>query len=378
MARESYFGDWAPYVPVAQRRLQAERKAAALKKKGQICKPVAIEGRTIARSVWGKAWCDNLEAYSDYANRLPRGRTYVRNGSVIDLRIDAGKIKALVSGSEVYRVEIDVHPLEAALWKAIVEESTGKVDSLIELLQGRLSKAVMEVVTRRGTGLFPLPRQLGFRCSCPDAASMCKHVAATLYGVGARLDAEPELLFRLRHVEPNDLIRQIGDLAAPALPTAAQGQLERADLSALFGIDLDDAPAGTAATPPRPVVVPDMPAAQSPPSDSSPTGRRPGKKPKAAIPVILAPSSTPAVPKAAKAAVAEKKRAKTVTAGELIARGIPRHMIQAWLGSGVLLATAQRGEYRTTQQTEAKIKDYAILIEQKITRRTCANCLRLR
>jgi uncharacterized Zn finger protein len=362
MGRGSYFGDWVPYVSVAQRRLQAERKAAALRKKGQICRPVAIEGRTIARSVWGKAWCDNLEAYSDYANRLPRGRTYVRNGSVIDLRIDAGKVKALVSGSEVYRVEIDVHPLEAALWKAIVEESTGKVDSLIEVLQGRLSKAVMEVVTRRGTGLFPLPRQLGFRCSCPDAASMCKHVAATLYGVGARLDAEPELLFRLRHVEPHDLIRQIGDLAAPALP-AAQGQLEGADLSALFRIDLDDAPAGTAAMPPGPAA-PGVPAAQSPPADSSSAGGRPRKKLKAAGPAIPAisaipaPSAAPAVPKVIKTAGAEKKRAKTVTAGELIARGVPRHMIHAWLVSGVLLATAQRGTYRTTQQTETKIKGY--------------------
>src|SRR5690349_14360754 len=109
------FGGWAPYVPVAKRRLQAERKVAALRKKGQVCNPVTLEGRMIARSFWGKSWCDNLEAYSDFANRLPRGRTYVRNGSVIDLRIDAGKVSALVSGSEVYRVEISVHPLEARL-----------------------------------------------------------------------------------------------------------------------------------------------------------------------------------------------------------------------------------------------------------------------
>src|SRR5450755_2487615 len=153
-----YFGDWAPYVSVAQRRRQAERKAAALVKMGQICQPVAIEGRTIARSFWGKAWCDNLEAYSDFANRLPRGRTYVRNGSVIDLRIDTGKVNALVSGSEVYRVELSVHRLEATMWNAIVKECTGKVASLIEVLQGRLSNAVMEVVTRQGKGLFPLPR----------------------------------------------------------------------------------------------------------------------------------------------------------------------------------------------------------------------------
>ena len=345
------FGDWAPYVPVAQRRLQAERKAAALKKKGRICKPVVIEGRTIARSFWGRAWCDNLEAYSDFANRLPRGRTYVRNGSVIDLCIEAGKVSALVSGSEVYRVEIGVQPLEAATWQAIVRESTGQVASLIELLQGRLSKAVMEIVTRRGTGLFPLPRQLGFRCSCPDAASMCKHVAATLYGVGARLDDEPELLFRLRHVEPQDLIRQIGDLPALASP-AAQGRLERTDLSALFGIDLGDAPAAMAEPPPR-AVAPGVAAQRSPPMEL-PAGKRSGKRDTAG-PVQPA---APAVPAAAGTTRGQKNLGKTIKAGELIALGIPRHMIQAWLGSGVLLGTALRGVYRTTQQTEARIGAY--------------------
>ena len=353
MGRSDY-GGWAPYVPVAQRRRQAERKAAALMKKGQVCRPVHIEGRAIARSFWGKAWCDNLEAYSDYANRLPRGRTYVRNGSVIDLRIDHGKVSALVSGSEVYRVEIGVQALEAAMWKAIVKESTGKVASLIEVLQGRLSKAVMEVVTRQGTGLFPLPRQLGFRCSCPDAASMCKHVAAVLYGVGARLDAEPELLFRLRQVEPHDLIRQVGDLPAMAAP--AEGRLERTDLSALFGIDLDEVPAVPAAPaepPPRAMAA--GKAVKPSPSGEPPADRRPGAR-KAAGAV---PSSSPAVTAAAKKKPgARKEGGRTLKAAELIARGIPRHMIQAWLNSGVLLATTLRGAYRTTPQTEARIEAY--------------------
>jgi uncharacterized Zn finger protein len=346
-----YFGDWAPYVSVAQRRRQAERKAAALVKMGQICQPVAIEGRTIARSFWGKAWCDNLEAYSDFENRLPRGRTYVRNGSVIDLRIDTGKVNALVSGSEVYRVELSVHRLEATMWNAIVKECTGKVASLIEVLQGRLSNAVMEVVTRQGKGLFPLPRQLDFRCSCPDAASMCKHVAATLYGVGARLDDEPELLFRLRQVEPQDLIQQLSDVPAMASP-AAQGRLQTTDLSALFGIDLDDASAKITEPSPR-AVPPGEPATQSPPIDL-PAGKRSGKLKT----VSAARSPSPALPGTVKTTSSEKKRSKTITASELIARGIPRHMIQAWLSSGVLLGTTQRGVYRTAQQTEARIKGY--------------------
>ena len=333
----NYDDHWAPYVPVAQRRLQARQEAAALAKNGHRCQPVTIEGRAIAKSFWGKAWCDNLESYSDFANRLPRGRTYVRNGSVIDLQIEAGRVLARVSGSDVYRIEIGVQPLAAAKWAAIVKECSGQVASVIELLQGRLSKAVMETVTRRGEGLFPLPRQISLHCSCPDAASMCKHVAATLYGVGARLDNEPELLFRLRHADPQELIRQAGNVPAMA-PSDTQDAFDGADLSALFGIELDDAPAGPAAPPP---------AAGAP-------SRKSARQPK---PVVPLPSAVPA--KGTRTAAPRRARSRTVTAGELIARGVTRHMIQNWLVSGVLLRTGQRGVYRTTPQTETRIVAYA-------------------
>ena len=108
-----YYDDygWKPYVPVAQRRAQAAREVAKRVKKGQKIYPVRIEGRTIASTFWGKAWCTNLESYSDYANRLPRGRTYVRNGSVVHLKIDKGRIEALVSGSELYEIQIDIAAL---------------------------------------------------------------------------------------------------------------------------------------------------------------------------------------------------------------------------------------------------------------------------
>src|ERR1700745_782955 len=97
-------GEWRPYVSVAQRQAKAMRKIAQLKKKGCVVSPVEIEGRGIAATFWGKAWCENLELYSDYANRLPRGRTYLRNGSVIDLQIAFGEVKALVSGSALSKV----------------------------------------------------------------------------------------------------------------------------------------------------------------------------------------------------------------------------------------------------------------------------------
>src|SRR6266508_1479592 len=179
--------EWRAYGPAAQRRRQAERELQRYRKKGQAVSPVVIEGRTIARTFWGKAWCDNLEAYSDFANRLPRGRNYDRNGSVVNLQIAQGKVTARVAGSDLYKIEIKIKPLAAKLWKSIQKECAGKIDSLMELLQGRLSAAVMEIVTRPERGLFPTPREIELDCSCPDWADLCKHVAASLYGVGARL-----------------------------------------------------------------------------------------------------------------------------------------------------------------------------------------------
>jgi len=245
---------WKPYVSVAERRRKAEREMDKLRKKGHPVSPVAIEGRTIARTFWGKAWCDNLEGYSDYENRLPRGRTYVRNGSVVDLQIAPGEVKAMVSGSELYRVEVKVSAVPKRRWTAICGDCAGAIDSLVELLQGRFSKGVMERICRQKTGLFPAPEEIELSCSCPDWASMCKHVAAVLYGIGARLDEQPELLFRLRMVDEKDLIAKAGS----GLPLSKKGLakdkvLAVGDVSALFGIEMatgqEGAPAKTARAP---------------------------------------------------------------------------------------------------------------------------------
>jgi uncharacterized Zn finger protein len=234
--------EWRPYVPVAVRRQNATREIARFRKKGQPLAPIVIQGRTIARSFWGKAWCDNLERYSDFANRLPRGRTYVRNGSVMDLQLGLGTVKALVSGSELYRISVVITPLPSTRWRAVVRECAGKIGSLVELLQGRFSRAVMEMLIRRETGLFPAAKEIAFECSCPDWATMCKHVAATLYGVGARLDAEPELFFRLRRVDQLDLLTAA---SSGAVLGAAQGggtrkRIADTALTEVFGIELDE------------------------------------------------------------------------------------------------------------------------------------------
>jgi uncharacterized Zn finger protein len=238
MSRD-YGGGWAPYVPVAERRRKAARLAERLRKKGQVLAPVTITGRAIAITVWGKAWCDNMESYRDYESRLPRGRTYVRNGSVLDLQIKPGEVTALVNGSELYRITVSIKPLPAAAWKRICADCAGRIDSLVELLQGRFSKGVMERLCHQQNGLFPRPADIRFRCSCPDHAVMCKHVAAVLYGVGARLDHEPELLFRLRAVDAAELVAGIeADLPmAKAAPTAGK-VLHDDEVAALFGLDM--------------------------------------------------------------------------------------------------------------------------------------------
>lgn len=260
---------WRPYVPVAQRRANAARELAKLaKKSGASVSPVIPEGRTIARTFWGRAWCDNLEAYSDYANRLPRGRTYVRNGSVVDLQIARGKVTARVAGSELYRIEIKIKPLAGALWKSIQTECAGKIDSLIELLQGQLSSAVMQIVTRRERGLFPTPREIELDCSCPDWAALCKHVAASLYGVGARLDQQPELLFLLRGVDPADLISRAYAAEAVRQSTRpdAAGAMSETELEDVFGIEL--APASAPAPAPAALSKVSVPSAPHPKSGS--------------------------------------------------------------------------------------------------------------
>ncbi|MBI2606458.1 MAG: hypothetical protein HYW49_10310 [Deltaproteobacteria bacterium] len=234
-----YYGGWAPYVSVGERRRQAAKKVAAMQKKGKTVNPVQIEGRAIARTFWGKAWCDNLEAYSDFENRLPRGRTYVRNGSVVDLQIGKGEVTALVSGSSLYKVKIGIHALEKNRWEAIIGHCSGQIDSLVELLQGKFSRGVMEIITCKERGLFPSPKHISMDCSCPDWATMCKHVAAVLYGVGARLDEKPELFFQLRNVDHSELITAAGTATAVARTAKPGKVLKSSNLSGLFGIDLD-------------------------------------------------------------------------------------------------------------------------------------------
>ena len=245
MSRYSYhgYGGFPPYVSVARRKTQAAKKIKALQKKGFAISPVQLEGRTIAKTFWGKSWCSNLEAYSDFSNRLPRGRSYLRNGSVLDLQIAKGEVTALVNGSSVYTVNIAIKALEKNHWQALIKECSGQIDSLVELLQGKFSKAVMGIITDKQKGLFPSPQQISLDCSCPDGAVMCKHVAAALYAVGARLDEKPELFFELRHVDHIELI-SAGTTGITTQRTTDK-VLKAENLSDIFGIEIDSGEAVT-------------------------------------------------------------------------------------------------------------------------------------
>jgi uncharacterized Zn finger protein len=228
-----------PYVSAAQRKAKARREVAKREKKGQQLLPVHVEGLKLGKTFWGKAWCEHIETFSDFQSRLPRGKTYVRNESIVDLQVRTGMITAMVMGSELYTIRVRITPLSAAQWRSIKKKTAGQINSLVELLQGKLSDAVMQSVTGQTDGLFPKPGQIEMECSCPDAAEMCKHLAAVLYGVGCRLDEQPELLFKLRGVDHTELITEATRAASVSTDVGNRKTIAVSDLNAVFGIEID-------------------------------------------------------------------------------------------------------------------------------------------
>ena len=237
------FSDYE-YISVAQLKKRALQKIKSLQESGEQVDPVeaASSRGLIAKSFWGKAWCKHLEAYSDYEHRLPRGRSYIRHGAVVDLKIQPQQVTALVYGSELYKLTINIDALQPEKWAAIKARCQGKIGSLIELLQGKLSNEIMAIVMDPEDGLFPQPNEIHFDCNCPDWADLCKHVAAALYGVGVRLDTAPELLFKLRGVDHQELIAidsVVSDMTT-GKTSRRRRNLQADALSDVFGIDLEN------------------------------------------------------------------------------------------------------------------------------------------
>lgn len=310
MGHWSYF---PPYVPVAEKKARAARKLAQLQKKNPDIQPVLIEGRAITTTWWGRAWNQNLERYADYSNRIGRGRSYVRHGMVLDLKIQPGCVGALVQGtrSKPYKITIMINPLNQSTWKRIIRECEGKFDSLPRLLEGKFPKELGQIFTAHGKGLFPTPKEINFSCSCPDWAYMCKHVAAALYGIGARLDQDPLLFFKLRKVDVNELIGKTVTQKTRSLLKKAKKKsgrvMEGADLGNLFGIDLEEDMAyGTSEKkPPKKAVTgkkPKQPRQKKAPKEKSAASSPPKKR---------SVSKKPALKKAKPDKPPAKKKART-------------------------------------------------------------------
>jgi uncharacterized Zn finger protein len=236
--RDRFEDEFPEYVSAEERRRRAARRLAELRAQGHEPRPIRVDGRDIASTFWGKAWCEHLENHADFASRLPRGRSYLRNGSVLDLHVAKGEVRALVSGTDVYEVRVRLRPLAAARWEAVRRACAGRIGTVVELLAGKLSSAVMKVLCDPAEGIFPATRELELSCSCPDGARLCKHLAAVLYGVGARLDEAPELLFLLRGVDGAELVAAAGDAGSLAGAAPAESTLDVASLGEIFGIEL--------------------------------------------------------------------------------------------------------------------------------------------
>jgi uncharacterized Zn finger protein len=285
MAR-NYWGGFS-YVSKAEKMQRAEKAKAELrKKKGLKIEPVVLEGKAMARTWWGKSWNQNLERYADYYNRIGRGRTYVRQGAVLDLKIAEGSITALVSGSRrtPYRIAITIKTLVPRHAKALMEKSRAAIDSMSALLAGEFSPELQQAFFQQQGGLFPTSREIEFSCSCPDWAAMCKHVAAALYGTAVRLDEKPELFFLLRGIKIDNFVSEMVLRESTAMLQRAEKKSERiinggsTDLSKLFGIRMDEVPiVGKVKTPlsrGKGPTVRKQPARNKKKSDRSPKKRR--------------------------------------------------------------------------------------------------------
>lgn len=225
---------------IAEQKQSAEKRLDKLRKKDPEIQPVVIEGKKITTTWWGIAWCKNLERYADYENRIGRGRSYVRNGLVLDLRIAEGAVIAQVSGSRLYKITIKIDRLSDQKWKKIAEQCAKRIDSIAALAEGRFPEEFQEVFMKQGDGLFPSPKEIHMDCSCPDWATMCKHVAAALYGVGAKLDTDPLLFFTLRGIDPTALIKKSVDEKMKSLLENSTKKSNRVireeDVGRIFGV----------------------------------------------------------------------------------------------------------------------------------------------
>ena len=228
-----------PTAEELRRRVKNSKKAASAR--GKKLHPIAASGRNIVTSWWGRAWCENLERYADFDNRLDRGKRYIRSGALLDLQISKGKVSARVQGSRrtPYKVEIRISPLNEKNCDKIIRACGSRIQNLEELVSGSFPEDLKQLFQEKG-GLFPSSREISFDCSCPDWALLCKHVAAALYGIGVRLDEDPLLFFELRGIDPGRFIdvtiRDRIERMLQNADTPSSRIIDDAEVHGLFGV----------------------------------------------------------------------------------------------------------------------------------------------
>ena len=190
-------------------RRRAKESIKTAKQKGRKYEPIVAKSKrgAVCTSWWGQAWCENLEKYADYASRIERGRGYVRSGAVVDLQIEHGHVTAKVQGRRKtpYNVEIMIGRLSEESCQHIIDRCSSKIESMEKLVSGEFPEELKDIFSSK-EGLFPTPTEISFRCSCPDWALMCKHVAAVMYGIGIRFDENPFYFFTLRGIDVDRFI----------------------------------------------------------------------------------------------------------------------------------------------------------------------------
>lgn len=239
------YGGFRRYESVAEKRAKVQKKIEKMLKKKINISPLVLSSGKLANTWWGKAWNKNLESYADYSNRIGRGRSYLRNGFVLDLKINPGEVTALVQGAMAnpYNITIKISEINKSAWNKIKKECEGKIESMHELIEGKFSKEFEGLFLSQDTGLFPSPEEINFNCTCPDWAGMCKHTAAALYGVGVKLDQDPKLFFTLRKIEIQDLIKKAVQNKTKKLLKKAEKKTSRvideSDAGEIFGIAME-------------------------------------------------------------------------------------------------------------------------------------------
>ena len=163
---------------------------------------------------WGKWFADVLDSYK-MGERLNRGRRYANSGKVLSLDFQEGRASAKVEGNykPFYKVIISFPPLKEAekVYKMIESDPP----LMARIAAGELPETFLEKLKKEGINLIPRRwNEMKRSCSCPDNGDPCKHMAALYYIIAGEIDANPQVLFRLRAM---DLAGRFGKTAVHSI-----------------------------------------------------------------------------------------------------------------------------------------------------------------